>query len=376
MVVVVVGEDPYAEGGGDRAELALDTEDRALIDAAKRTGKPMVVVLLSGRPLILGDIVDAANGDRRRLAARHRGRGRRRRAHRRGQADRQAVVLAGRATMADDPDQRRRREVRSAVPVRPRPELVSAMRVASSLGVSVAVAVAGGRRHLRTRRADAARGAHERRVLDGPWSFHRVTPRKDPPEPWLPATVPGCVHTDLFANGKIGDPFYRLNEKDQQWIERESWEYRTILRADAATAGARARRAGVRRASTPSPRSSSTAQTVLFADNMFRSWRADVKAQLHAGDNVIVVRFRSPIEQVQGAYRALGYRLPGRATTRAPEMVSMWARKAPYHYGWDWGPRFVTSGIWRPVTLETWDEARIDDVQIFQNQPRRRGAPT
>ena len=49
-------------------------------------------------------------------------------------------------------------------------------------------------------------------------------------------------------------------------------------------------------------------------------------------------------------------------------MVSMWARKAPYHYGWDWGPRFVTSGIWRPVTLETWSEARIDDVQIFQNR--------
>ncbi len=46
----------------------------------------------------------------------------------------------------------------------------------------------------------------------------------------------------------------------------------------------------------------------------------------------------------------------------------MWARKAPYHYGWDWGPRFVTSGIWRPVTLETWDQARIDDVQIFQNR--------
>ncbi len=57
-------------------------------------------------------------------------------------------------------------------------------------------------------------------------------------------------------------------------------------------------------------------------------------------------------------------------------MVSMWARKAPYHYGWDWGPRFVTSGIWRPVALETWGEARIDDVQIFQNRARRTPRPT
>ena len=81
VVVVVVGEDPYAEGSGDRADLALNKEDRALVDAVKRTGKPMVVVLLSGRPMILGDIVDAASaivaawlpgteGDRRRRRAR------------------------------------------------------------------------------------------------------------------------------------------------------------------------------------------------------------------------------------------------------------------------------------------------------------------
>jgi len=208
--------------------------------------------------------------------------------------------------------------------------------------------------------------AHQRRLLDGPWSFHRVTPRKDPPEPWLPAKVPGCVHTDLFANGKIGDPFYRLNEKDQQWIDRESWEYRTILRADAALL-AQAHVELVFAGLDTFAEVFVNGQSVLFADNMFRSWRADVKAQLRAGDNVIVVRFRSPIEQVQGAYRALGYRLPA-ANDQSQEMVSMWARKAPYHYGWDWGPRFVTSGIWRPVALETWAEARIDDVQIFQNR--------
>ena len=46
----------------------------------------------------------------------------------------------------------------------------------------------------------------------------------------------------------------------------------------------------------------------------------------------------------------------------------MFARKAPYHYGWDWGPRFVTSGIWRPVTIEAWDGARLDDVQVFQRE--------
>ena len=204
---------------------------------------------------------------------------------------------------------------------------MSCRSVGVSVGVGVAVLCAANTAPAIAHAEGAATGAHERRVLDGPWSFHRVTPRKDPPEPWLPATVPGCVHTDLFANGKIGDPFYRLNEKDQQWIDRESWEYRTILRADVALLS-HARVELVFAGLDTFAEVFVNGQTVLFADNMFRSWRADVKAQLHAGDNVIVVRFRSPIEQVQGAYRALGYRLPA-ANDQSQEMVSMWARKAP-----------------------------------------------
>src|SRR5262249_5320620 len=58
---VVVGEDPSAEGGGDRAKLELSAQDLAVVDAAKRSGKPVVVVLISGRPIILGDVLEAAS---------------------------------------------------------------------------------------------------------------------------------------------------------------------------------------------------------------------------------------------------------------------------------------------------------------------------
>jgi beta-glucosidase len=61
LVVAVVGEDPYAEGSGDRANLELSADDRALIATARQAGKPLVVVLLTGRPLILGDLLDAAS---------------------------------------------------------------------------------------------------------------------------------------------------------------------------------------------------------------------------------------------------------------------------------------------------------------------------
>src|ERR1700722_17097980 len=98
---------------------------------------------------------------------------------------------------------------------------------------------------------------------------------------------------------------------------------------------------------------------------MFREWRVDVKPFVRKGENTLVVQLRSPIVKVRATYDNLGHLLPA-TNDQATRMVSMFTRKAPYHYGWDWGPRFVTSGIWRPVLLEAWNDARVDDVQIVQ----------
>jgi beta-glucosidase len=59
--VVVIGEKPYAEGMGDRASLALAPEDIAAVKTMKAAGIPVVVVLVSGRPMILGDVLDTAS---------------------------------------------------------------------------------------------------------------------------------------------------------------------------------------------------------------------------------------------------------------------------------------------------------------------------
>jgi beta-mannosidase len=112
--------------------------------------------------------------------------------------------------------------------------------------------------------------ALDHRPLSGPWTFRRVTRAGAAPEAWLPATVPGCVHTDLLAAGKIGDPFYRLNEKDQQWIEKESWEYRTTLRVDAETL-AHDRVELVFAGLDTFAEVFVNGVSVLYADNMFRS---------------------------------------------------------------------------------------------------------
>ena len=59
--VVVIGEKPYAEGYGDRTSLALAQEDIDAIANVKKAGIPVVVVLLSGRPMILGDTLNRAD---------------------------------------------------------------------------------------------------------------------------------------------------------------------------------------------------------------------------------------------------------------------------------------------------------------------------
>jgi beta-glucosidase len=59
--IVVIGETPYAEGVGDRADLSLDEEDRKAVATMKKAGIPVVVLLISGRPMILGEVLSQAD---------------------------------------------------------------------------------------------------------------------------------------------------------------------------------------------------------------------------------------------------------------------------------------------------------------------------
>lgn len=60
-VVVVVGEMPYAEMKGDRSDLKLSSEDVALVEKARSAGVPVVTILISGRPLILGPALEESD---------------------------------------------------------------------------------------------------------------------------------------------------------------------------------------------------------------------------------------------------------------------------------------------------------------------------
>lgn len=204
------------------------------------------------------------------------------------------------------------------------------------------------------------------RNLCGRWQF-----REAGTDDWLPATVPGTVHTDLLANGKIPDPFYRTNERGLQWIDKKDWEYQTTLDIDPDTLAHDHIELCFSGLDTYADVTLDDA-LILQADNMFRTWTTDIKAHAKAGKNVLRVLLRSPVREGLKRLEALGYNPPAIDDQSengglGDEKVSMFTRKAPYHYGWDWGPRFVTSGIWRKVTLRAWNAARIGDLHIVQN---------
>ena len=122
-------------------------------------------------------------------------------------------------------------------------------------------------------------------------------------------------------------------------------------------------------------------QLALSADNMFREWSADIKAVAKEGNNDIRILFRSPIVEGLKKYDANGYVIPVSDNDQAVngeveggKMVSVYTRKAGYHCGWDWGPRLVTSGIWRPVYLRAWDITQINNLQIVQNSLTKESA--
>ncbi len=201
------------------------------------------------------------------------------------------------------------------------------------------------------------------------WIFNQVGQNE-----WLPATVPGTVHTDLIANEKIEDPFYRMNEHDLQWIDKVDWEYKTSFVIDKNLLQKDKIELDFIGLDTYAD-VFINGKKVLETDNMFREWQADVKRILKVGENELHIIFRSPINEGVIKYDAQGYEIPvsdndlafiGKVEGR--KKVSIYTRKAGYHFGWDWGPRLVTSGIWRPVILNAWDEAKIENLQIIQNK--------
>ncbi|XMO86761.1 glycoside hydrolase family 2 protein [Algibacter sp. AS12] len=184
------------------------------------------------------------------------------------------------------------------------------------------------------------------------------------------ATVPGTIHTDLLENHLIEDPFYRVNEKKQQWIDKKDWEYTTTFNVLPNVYEKQHVLLNFKGLDTYADVYLNDS-LILQANNMFRSWEVNIKPLIRLGDNSLKVLLHSPIKKGLELLEASTHGYPANMDQSengeiGDKKVSMFTRKAGYHYGWDWGPRLVTSGIWRPIILKAWNTIRVTDIFIKQ----------
>lgn len=195
--------------------------------------------------------------------------------------------------------------------------------------------------------------------LDKNWEFSEARQEK-----WQEAVVPGTVHQDLLRLNQLPDPFYGTNEQKIQWVEDKDWEYRTsftLTPEQVKYAGAVMSFEGLDTYADVYLNGS----LILSADNMFVGYEVPVREVLKAGENRLHIYFYSPVNKVLPQWESNGFDYPA-DNDHHDKHTSVFTRKAPYHYGWDWGIRMAGCGVWRPVNLLLFQVSRIEDYCIRQ----------
>jgi beta-mannosidase len=205
--------------------------------------------------------------------------------------------------------------------------------------------------------------------LSRDWRFREAAGQE-----WHPASVPGTVHTDLLRNNLIPDPFFGTNEQGLQWIGEKDWVYETAFDLPEELLGRENIEMVFKGLDTYATVSLNDA-VLLNADNMFREWRMECKKFLRRKGNRLSIVFKNVFDENLSKYRSAPFPLQAFGNNDQSDVkIAMYSRKAQFHYGWDWGPRLITCGVWRPVVIEGWDAIRIRGVRIVQERVRSSAA--
>lgn len=180
----------------------------------------------------------------------------------------------------------------------------------------------------------------------------------------FPAAVPGCVHLDLQAAGRIPDLFWRDNERAIHWVAARDWVYERTVDLEARHLQAHDLTLACDGLDTLAELSWN-GEPLASADNMFRRWRFSIKGRARVGTNRLAIRFRSPLPVMRAGQR----RCPQYAWNTFDERYAgaAWLRKMPCSFGWDWGPMAPSCGVWRGIRIEARSAARIDHLRIDQD---------
>ncbi len=187
--------------------------------------------------------------------------------------------------------------------------------------------------------------------LNEGWEFYYPKTEK-----WYPATVPGNIHTDLFANGLIEDPFYGTNADSLSWISNQEWIYRTEFDIDPEFIN--------RNLELVFDGIDTHAQIYLNEEkigetkNMFRQWVFIINDSVRKKENnILTVIFQPSSDYNSKKLIEGGYAIPDNRN---------FSRKAAYQYGWDWAPKLETCGIYKDVYINSWEKLRICNINLEQ----------
>lgn len=176
---------------------------------------------------------------------------------------------------------------------------------------------------------------------------------------WFPATVPGCIHTDLLAQGLIPDPFYGTNEDSVQWVSHRQWHYRTtFLKKDLPRGYFSIDFEGLEVYADILL----NGDTIMSTDNMFLEYAIVAERSKMQDTNILEVIFYPTAPRDSAALSALGYDVPDHR---------VFTRTAPYQQGWDWGPKLNTCGIWQPVRITSCNVKRDGRATLPKNNEQK-----
>lgn len=194
------------------------------------------------------------------------------------------------------------------------------------------------------------------------WKFKAAAPniKNQLPEQWLEVDVPCLAHTALSKHNYLPDLFFRDNESKYQYLEREDWIFEKKFDLGPQVAQKQHITLNFKGLDTHCD-VFLNGHLVLKANNAFRSWRIDIKPHLRSENNILRLYFYAAVPMDELNRDLNGNHLPG-----IPSNERMFSRKGQFNYGWDWGPRFVSAGIWRGIDLEAWDNYQVRDFNIHQ----------
>ena len=166
--------------------------------------------------------------------------------------------------------------------------------------------------------------------------------------------VPSVVQQSLYENGVIPHPYLGTVENQLLWISDHPWDYTLHFDADKELFEKENVELCFEGLDTYAE-VSLNGYELFSADNQFREWKADAKPFLKEKDNLLKVHFIR--------YDSTQLALYEQHQPKLPEKYAV-SRKAPYQHGWDWAPRYKNVGIWKPVKLMGWNEAKLDYAYI------------